>query len=299
MDSQFFAGIAFAVLSSFFMGIYVAPKKIAKQDSLLFSLTMVFGFFAGSLILFWLSGSWADFFAKVNSKYGTYSVILGAMWAIGAYLFVASIGRIGLSRANPWKNLSPLFGILLGFAVLGEYSKVLPIYVIAGGLLVVFSAHYLNRIGNEKTGNSSSGKNGGVFLAILAGFIFALVAVLNKAAIPLGVLEQQVVWSASSFITLTILSLILRKNVFCVGLKDNFIAFGAGFIYLGASYFLLSSFKYVEVSIAYTIVQANAVWAVAVGVLFFHEMDAKRHKWRILFGVLAGVAGVLLLALAK
>ena len=298
MDSQIITGFIYALIGSVFMGLYVAPKKLARQDSLLFTLTMVFGFFTGSLLLFLLNGSPSEFPSKIGNTYFNISLLMGPVWAIGLYLFVASVGRIGLSRANPWKNFSPLFGILLGFLILKEYTTVKPLYVIGGGILIVLSAQILTKTDAGQK-EKESADIAGILMAVLAGFLLAIVTILNKMAIPMGVIEQQLVWSSSSLVSLFILSSILGKNILDVSRKDNLLAFGAGFVYLGAAYFMLSSYKFLEASIAYTIVQANVIWAVAVGVLYFREIDVRKYKWRIFAGILTGILGILFLALAK
>lgn len=298
MDSQIITGFIFALIGSIFMGLYVAPKKLAKQDSLLFTLVMVFGFFIGSLLMLLFSSSLPEFSSKMSGNYFNISLLMGPIWAAGLYLFVMSVGRIGVSKANPWKNFSPVFGILLGFLILKEYATVKPFYVVAGGVLIVLSAYVLTKTNDGKSEQEPADFRG-ILMAVLAGFLFAVVTILNKMAIPIGVLEQQAIWSMSSLFSLLFLSFALKKNVFEVSKKDNLIAFGAGFIYLGAAYFMLSSYKFLEASIAYTIVQANTIWAVAGGVLFFHEIDVSKYKWIILLGVLTGVIGIVFLALSK
>lgn len=298
MDSAILTGFAFALIGSVFMGLYPAPKKLAKQDSVLFTLVMVLAFFLGSVAMAAYNGLLSGLYSKTGSPYFMYSVLIGPIWAGGVYLFIRSVNTIGISKANPWKNFSPLFGIILGFVLLKEYLTVKPFYVIAGGIFVVLSAHVLSKT-TGKSDNYKPTDFGGILMAVFAGFLFAVVSILNKMAIPIGVVEQQVVWSASSLISLMILVVILKKNLLAVSKRDNLLAFFAGFIYLGAAYFLLSSFKFLEVSVAYVIIQANVIWAVGVGVIFFHEIDVKKYKYRIFAGVLSGVFGVLLLALAK
>ena len=238
------------------------------------------------------------FSSKIGIDYFMLSLLTGPIWAISLYAFIISVGRMGLSKANPWKNFSPLFGIILGFMILKEHLTVNPFYVLLGGILIVISAYILTKT-NDGTNGQNNTDYKGIFLAILAGFLFAFVTILNKMAIPIGVIEQQLVWSASSLLSLFLLTVFLRKNIKTVSKKDNLLAFGAGFIYLGAAYFMLSAYNYLEASVAYAVVQANIIWAVGVGVLFFHEIDVKKYKWRIITGVLVGVLGVIFLALSK
>lgn len=50
-------------------------------------------------------------------------------------------------------------------------------------------------------------------------------------------------------------------------------------IYLNnfASFFSTLAYKYIPGSIAFTIVQLNAVWTVLVGILIFKEIDFKKN----------------------
>ncbi|MEK7143414.1 MAG: hypothetical protein AAB756_01135, partial [Patescibacteria group bacterium] len=72
----------------------------------------------------------------------------------------------------------------------------------------------------------------------------------------------------------------------------------AGLVYLGASFFMLESYKYIPASVGFTIIQFNTIWTFLAGVFFFREIEAFRHYQRLAIGLCFSVVGILLLFLA-
>jgi len=66
-----------------------------------------------------------------------------------------------------------------------------------------------------------------------------------------------------------------------------------------ASFFSTLAYKYILDSIAFTIVQLNAVWTVLVGILIFKEIDFKKNWARILTGIVFAITGVIMLLFAQ
>src|SRR3989338_5971692 len=139
----------------------------------------------------------------------------------------------------------------------------------------------------------------------LAGFVSALafgsVTVINKyVVVEVGVYSQQVLWAFSITATLLLYCLFYKniREIKVVARRDIVLGLVSGLVYLGASFFMLESYKYIPASIGFTIIQLNTVWTFIAGVFFFHEIDALRHYKRLILGVCFSLAGITLLFLA-
>src|SRR5690606_9852364 len=103
----------------------------------------------------------------------------------------------------------------------------------------------------------------GVYLAAASGVGFGTVALINKyVAIEAGVYNQQVVWSFFIFLSLLVYASFrtqLAKTLRTAARRDIVLGLAAGLLYLGASFFMLQSFRFIEGAIAFTLIQLNAV----------------------------------------
>jgi len=291
-------GYILAIISSIFFSLYVIPRKLSKQPALFFSLLMGTGFFVGSVVLYLFRPIIG--FSDKPSLILLWSVLAGVVWALGFVLFVKSIDGIGLARSNQWKNLQGPVGVILCLTILGEYAKTNPIFAVLAGLAVLLSAVAFT-IFNSRAEAKVNLK--GIYLAALSGLAFGTVTVINKyVTVSTGVYLQQVVWSASIMLSLFVYISLFFKNalqeVKKVDKRNILLGLGAGVLYLGASFFMLQSYRYIPASIGFTIIQLNTIWTVAIGIFIFHEIDGKKYFRRIIFGFLFALIGISLLMLA-
>lgn len=116
-----------------------------------------------------------------------------------------------------------------------------------------------------------------------------------------GVYSQQVVWSFSMFISMLIYLSYKKeiKQLKITTLKNNTLGLLAGFIYLGASFFMLQSYKFITASVGFSIIQLSSLWTILIGVLVFKEINIKKYYKEILFGIFFALLGVILLTLSK
>lgn len=292
------AGYIFAVISSIFFSLYVIPRKLSKQHPVYFSLFMGLGFFSSSLVLYLLKPFLG--FHETISPALIWSVMAGVVWATGFVSFVKSIDAIGLARSNQWKNLQGPIGVLLSLVILGEYATTSPLFAFLAGIAVFSSAVFFT-ISNSK--EEAKINLAGINLAAISGLAFGIVTVINKyVTTEVGVYSQQVVWSL--FIVMSLLFYVLSqkellKNIKAVQKKDIILGLTAGIVYLGASFFMLQSYKYIPASIGFTIIQLNAIWTILIGLFVFKEIDINKHYKRIALGFLLSLIGIILLVFAK
>ena len=290
-------GFVLAFISSVFFSLYVVPRKLSKLKPLDFSLLMSIGFFTSSLLLYAFKPVLG--FHEVVSPVLLWSVLAGAIWAAAFVTFVKAIDAIGLSRSNQWKNLQGPIAAVLSLVFLAEYEITQPVFILLAGAAVFISALAFT-ISSTKEEAKANMK--GVYLAGLSGLGFGAVAVIQKfVTTNVGVYSQQVVWSFSIMLSIALYIVLTGKKLprIKLGTRDTRLALGAGLLYLGASFFQLQSYKHLPASIAFTVIQLNTVWTIAIGIFYFKEISVKKHYKRLLVGLVFAILGILFLAVAK
>lgn len=289
-------GYVLAIISSIFFSLYIIPRKFTRLDPIYFSLLVGIGFFISSSVLYLIRTLLG--FHEVIRPAILWSLLGGILWAIGLVSLVKSIDAIGLTRSNQWKNLQGPIGVILSLVILSEFVQVKPLWTVLAGLCIFFAAFLIN-VSNEQ--ESRSQKMRGVLLALISAFSFGSVTVINKYVVTeVGVYTQQVLWSLSIVATLLLYS-IAHKNIRelkTITRKDLSVGLVSGVFYLGASFFMLESYRYIPASVGFTIIQLNTVWTFLAGIFFFREIEAFRHYKRLITGLCFSVTGVLLLFLA-
>jgi glucose uptake protein GlcU len=291
-------GYLFAIVSSIFFSLYVIPRKLSKLPPLYFSTLMGLGFFASSVVLYAFKPTLG--FHEVWSANLWWSVLAGTIWAAGFVALVKSIDSVGLARSNQWKNLQGPIGVILSLIILGEYATTNPIFALLAGIAIFASAicFTISQSHEDRKANLS-----GIYMAALSGLAFGIVTIINKhVTLTVGVYSQQVVWSLAIFLSLFFCVLFqkkLRRGPVSISHRDIILGLGAGVLYLGASFFMLQAYRYIPAAIGFTIIQLNAIWTIAIGILIFKELSFKIHYKRISLGLLLAVVGIALLALAR
>ena len=293
-------GYLFAIISSLFFTAYVVPKKLSKQTPIKYSMFMGLGFFIISLIMFYINK-----ILVYNPKETLLNPILllsalgGVLWLLGSVLFLTAIDKIGLSRSNQWKNLQGPIGAILTLTFLSEFMQTKIIYIILAIISILMSA-MLFTIKNSK---EKIVDKKGIIYAILSALFFGINALIQKYATNNGlVYSQQVYFAGLVFISSIVYLLVTEKNISVlknINKKDNILGIVGGCTYFFASFFSTLAYKYIPGSIAFTIVQLNAVWTVLVGIIIFKEIDFKKHWLRIILGILLAIIGVIMLLLAQ
>lgn len=293
-------GYLLAIVSSLFFTLYIIPKKISKQTPTKYSLFMGLGFFIISIIMYIINK-----ILIYNPQDTLLNPILilsgigGILWLIGSIFFLTAVDKIGLSRSNQWKNLQGPIGAVLTLMLLSEFMQTKVIYIILAVIFILISA-MLFTIKNK---NEEIVDRKGIIYAILSAVFFGVNALIQKNATNNGLIySQQVYFSGLIFISAFIYILIKEKNIKILAdikNKDNILGVIGGSVYFFASFFSTLAYKYIPGSIAFTIVQLNAVWTVLAGILMFKEIDFKKNWIRIILGILLSVIGVIMLLFSQ
>ncbi|OGD87538.1 hypothetical protein A3D81_01520 [Candidatus Curtissbacteria bacterium RIFCSPHIGHO2_02_FULL_40_17] len=289
------AGFGLALISSLFFSFYIVPRKLSKLSPITFSFIMSFGF-AVSAITLYMFQPLINFHETISFVL-LWSVAAGIIWAVSFVLFVTAIDYIGLSRSNQWKNLQGPIAAILGLLILGEFATTNPIFAILAAIAIFVSAVFLTATTESKKINLK-----GVYLGTLAGIGFGSVAVIQKYVTSnVGIYSQQVVWSISIFLGMLIFIFLTKKmkETFQTSKKELLLSLSAGILYLGASLFQLFSYRFLDVSISFTIIQMNAFWTVLIGILVFKEIDLKKYYKNIALGFVFTLIGIVFLFFAR
>lgn len=293
-------GYICALISSLFFTAYVIPKKLSKQTPIKYSLFMGLGFFIVSIIMFIINK------IIVNNPLEnlTNPVLLlsgfgGILWLIGSVFFLTAIDKIGLSRSNQWKNLQGPVGAILTLTFLSEFMETKVVYIILAVVFILLSAMLFTiRKKKEKIVDKK-----GIIYAILSAIFFGINALIQKFATNNGLIyAQQVYFSALVFISALVYIAFKDRSIKVmkdIKNKENILGIIGGITYYFASFFSTLAYKYIPGSIAFTIVQLNAVWTVLVGILIFKEIDFKKNWLRIVIGIVFAIIGVIMLLFAQ
>lgn len=141
----------------------------------------------------------------------------------------------------------------------------------------------------------------GIIYALLAALFYGINALMRKYTSDANLIYEQQVYS-SIFMFLSALFYVCikkEKNIGRITQKDNVLAVIAGIIYYFATYFFITAYKYIQGSIAYTIVQLNTVFTIFFGIFIFRELEFKKNWVRIILGVIFSIIGLFMLMIAQ
>lgn len=292
-------GYIYAIIASLFFAFYIIPKKLTKQKPLYYSFFMGIGFVFGSTFIYFIYYFISNNAETFINKFLFLSIIAWILRAIWSIFLLSSIDKIGLARSNQWKNLQWPIGVILSLIILSEFIQTNTIFALIAGLNIFISALFLNiKHESEKKINAK-----GIRLAIFSAILFGIVTVLNKFVTDNSwIYAQLVVWSMFTFATIWIYIFTnnkLRKALLSTTKKDMLLGILGWLLYAFAGFFMLKSYSKIPASIWFTIIQLNALWVITIGIIYFKEIDYKKNRLKILFGIIFAVMGVIFLVYAK
>ncbi len=291
-------GYLYAILSSVFFTLYIIPKKLCNQKTHIYVLFMGIGDLIISIIM-WFS---AYFFGMKENFFNPWlllSCLSGVFWFTASIFFLEGVNRIGLSRASQYKNLQGPIGAILILFLMSEADTV-NLYLIFAAILFVFLGAAAFTISEDKTKKINIT---GILMAIMSAVFFGVNAFFKKLMIGSDYVYGQQFWQAL-FIVISALTYIIIKDKNLNHLKnttkkENYIALMAGSSYYLATFFMLMSYKYILGSVAYTVSQLYALWVIIICIFIFKEINFKKHKIRIITGVIFVILGIIVLLLSQ
>ncbi len=298
-DNICFMGFIFAIITSLFFTAYVVPKKLSAQTPLRYSVFQGIGFFAASAIAYVISRFSGPVVDRINSPVLLLSCLAGVIWYTGSVFLLIAIDKMGLSRSNQWKNLQGPFGALFNMIFLAEYLNTNVFFIFLASALILISAVFFNV---KTAGEDLKANRSGIIFGLLAAVLFGFNSMLQKYVSSKGFMYSQL-FCMSLFVMISsfVFALIREHDLMYVKnihKKENLPGLSAGIIYFFAAFFSTHAYSLIPGSVAFTIIQLNAVWTVLIGVLVFKEIDLKKNRLRILAGIICAIAGVIVLLFA-
>lgn len=289
-------GYILAIVSSFFHTLYIIPRKLSKQSPVIYIFYMSVGFLLSSFIVcivHAINGYYMDFMNPVL----IYAAIAGILSMIASICVILAIDEIGISRSNQWKNFQGPIGAGLIFFFFGEAQNTKISFLLLAIITIFISAMLLT----IKEENKNNINKKGILYALGAALFYGINALMRKYTSDANLIyEQQLYSSIFMFLSALIyMSMKKDKTVRNITKKDNILAIFAGIIYYFATYFFITAYKYIQGSIAYTIVQLNTVFTIFFGIFIFKELSFKKHWKRIILGVIFSIMGLVMLMIAQ
>ena len=221
------------------------------------------------------------------------SVLIAGVAGDACYL--ASLRRLGLSRAFPIINSYPLFAILLGI-VLGievfSWRTLLGAILVIGGLTIVMRGHADGDENGSDGARSISPK--GLGLAVLTAALYGLEGVLIASAdVQVNGMLANAVRAPLVIVCGTGIVLLGRRGSRLSALSGRqwaaLIASAAlGWVLAGSMW--VGAVGLLGAAVTSTIGASSPLFAVLLGVLFLHE----RPGWPVLLGTLVSIIGIIL-----
>lgn len=284
-------GYLYALMSSLFFSMYALPKKKTKIEPHIYVLFMGISSFILSLLFFIVFGTNEILFDKKLLL----SVAGGIIWFVASFLFFHSVDKIGVARASGFKSLQGPIGSLLMLIILSEFVS-LNIYLLLLAVVFIFMSA---RVLVIKEDTNYKINLGNVVVAVLSAVFYALAGFIRKVITNEGfVYIQQVYTSIGLLVMSFIYSAIKEKKISCLKNK-SFYPLLSGMFYYFASYFMLLSYKNIEGSIAFPIIQLNSLWSCIIGVFAFKEIDYRKYCIRLILGLIFALIGLYLLVICS
>lgn len=288
-------GFIFGILSALFFACYMVPQKLVRQQTPTYLWWMSLGVLVTALIPFAMLGfpMHADWPAR-----GT-ALLCGIVWALGTLSFAAAIARIGLAQATPIKNTTGVLGTLVGLVVLSEWRTTDPILCLLGSVAIVGSAIVIGAA-TPSTPRPTSAI--GVCYALGAAVCYASYLYPMKRVLQQVSYVEFTLWMAAGILLMSTVNVLVTRHlrdVLAQPPRAALLAMLGGVSWALALFCLAAGLNYAGLAIAWSLAQLNTVPAVFIGMFAFHEVRWASQWPKITLGLVAAVAGTLLLALSK
>lgn len=279
--------------------IFLRRGLVQTNES--FSALVIVGFF--NALIFSLAVTFASDWDKIRFISLQGLLLLGGagilQLAVGMYFFMASVRLIGANKAGALVKTNILYAVILGIIVLNE-SLTIPfalgiVGIITGVILVSTEKIGVNE---EKQAASTRVRAKGIITGLGAGLSWGLSIVLIK----LGIAE---IGSpiAGVFVTYTTPFLIIASMLLRREQRGRLIRLSRSaiipFIFSGifnsaANLFRFTALSYSPISLVTPIAGADTIFILLFS--FFLNRHLEVFTWRIIVGVVAVFAGVILLS---
>lgn len=301
-------GFFLAMMAMVLYGLYMVPRKKSGVSQPTYTFWMGVGILLGTTFI----GVAARSISRISLTEYIFIVISGVIWATGTHAYCRGVQTLGLSRSTPIKNMSAVFGTLIGIILFDEFSihRFAPaVMVMLGSVAVVLSATVLAGVESadtrcvcsDKAGNRSRLFIYGASCSLWAAIAYSLYTIPMKIAYKYGVSPSAFLFymGQGCFIGMTLMALITRRGsaIKSVTWRDRLYAQLSGVMWAAGSICANMAVKSIGVAVTWPLTKTTVI-AALFGVFVLREIDVAKYKKELVWGVLLSMVGVALLALA-
>ena len=263
-------------------GSYVVPFKKMKADVYYSQFLICSGIFTITVII--------SVLFNFSMKVSIFGLAAGSMWAVGNFLSLLAIKRIGISRAFPIWISSVLISYAWGIIVFSEITGFGILIGFTGTVFVVIGSLFVTK---TKKSTEKSLKSG-VILAAAVALLFGTAYVPLKLS---GISAEGFYFQMSIgiFITSLIIFLIKRKVPADLQLKKGLLS---GTMWGIANLFGIYVVGLFGIAKSGSLTQVCVVVGVLWGLLYFKEFSGKNDILRIIIGTLIILTGAFFVSFA-
>lgn len=284
-------------------GLYMVPRRTSAVSHRTYTLWMAIGILAGTAVI----GLADRGVPRVRAESYVMVLVSGIIWGTGTSAYTRAVQTIGLSRSTPVKNLSAVFGALLGLVVFREFSLSgahSTVLVLLGSVAVVVSAWMLSSVEAPEGGTGRLGARRllvGAALSLWAAIAYSLYTVPMKLMYQQGMSPSGFLFCMGHgcFLGMALPVLLARRGP---GAKktvwrDRGLAVLSGLMWAVGSMCANVAVKIIGVAVTWPLTKTTLV-AALYGAFVLREVDLARRRGRFWTGVALSVAGVVALAIA-
>ena len=298
MTSQGTIGVFLGLVTAFFIGLFMVPRRYAKTDTVSFMVGMTAGACVGSGI-YWLACG----MPFVASWYALASLLPGVNWALGSYAYAWGTERIGLSKATGIKNTQVVVTTLGGFLIFNDAATTEPVLAVMGSALVVVTAVVLTGAAHseERIPNAS---RAGYLVPVISSVLYGINGLIMAWIIGTGISkpEMNAGIGVGSFLAGAILYVVVKRDwrIFsaCCA-RDHALSFAGGVIWAVAMVTMILSIAYAGLAVGWSLMNLSVVVSVLYGVVILKEIDPRRWPWHIYGGLAIACVGIAALYFSK
>jgi len=291
-------GIVLSLITAFFIGLFMVPRRYTKSDTVTFLVGMTAGACLGSAIYWLLSGAPAKVF------WGTWAAMIpGANWALGSYAYAWGTERIGLAKATGIKNTQVVVTTLGGFLMFNNIANTEPVLACLGSALVVATALVLSAIEHREESVPHASLMG-YLVPIIASVLYGINGLIMNWVINSGISlpQMNVMTGVGSVLCAFVIYVVAKRRVNVLAecsLKEHALAVLGGVIWAAGLISMILSIAYAGLAVAWSLMNLSVVVGVLYGVIILREMDTRSRRWHVTAGLLLACLGIAALYLAK
>ncbi len=298
LDKTAFLGVILGLVTAFFIGLFMVPRRYVKSDSLTFMVGMTAGAAVGSAAYWLLAGM-----PFAHTPAALLSVVIGANWAVGTYAYAAGTRNIGLAKATAIKNTQPVVTTIGGFLFFNEAATTNPVFASAGAFLVVVTAYVLSSTAHREESVPDASLRG-YLVPIIASVLYGAnglgMKLLTEYGVPrpqmnLGIGVGAMLGGMGTYV------IVRRRFDFlkAASARDHALAALGGVVWAVALVTMIVSVAYVGVAVSWALLNLSIVISVLYGVIVLKEIDMGRRWRQVIGGLFLAGLGVLALYAAK